>query len=407
MRRMFTREELYELVWTEPVSRLGARLGISGVALGKSCRRHGIPLPPRGYWAKLKVGKQSTRPPLPARGLGMPERIGDQRARFGFYEEQRKDLLTMEIPPPPAFEEPLSDLTERVGRLVGKVSMPKNFGKAHPLIQKMLEEDEVRRQKYLASRYPSSWDAPLFDSPFQRRRLRLVNAIFLALKRCDMRPSLRGKHDPEFGAQIGEEWVSFTLDSPKRADRNRSRSSEKLPSSEPLRMAIDDWRTREGASRIWQEKGKDTLDRHLEEIVVALIVTGELYYREGQLRQHRWLVESKARAVEKERKQREEAERQARERAEKAKKARIDRLLSEAAAFRQATDIRKYVTNVRQANAASEDPVPQSELDAWASWALAQADEIDPVLSRRFLVPQGDESEPNIDQKRAADDFDA
>lgn len=61
----FTREELYELAWSEPIARSAAKLGISDVALAKRCRREGVPLPPRGYWARLAAGQTIARPPLP------------------------------------------------------------------------------------------------------------------------------------------------------------------------------------------------------------------------------------------------------------------------------------------------------------------------------------------------------
>lgn len=59
------REELYELVWAEPVARIAERYGLSGAGLRKLCLRQGIPVPPRGHWAKAAVGKQTARPPLP------------------------------------------------------------------------------------------------------------------------------------------------------------------------------------------------------------------------------------------------------------------------------------------------------------------------------------------------------
>lgn len=49
------RSELYAKVWATPMSRLAIELGISDVGLAKACRRHAIPAPPRGYWAKLKA----------------------------------------------------------------------------------------------------------------------------------------------------------------------------------------------------------------------------------------------------------------------------------------------------------------------------------------------------------------
>lgn len=60
-----TREELYEQVWETPLVRLAVQYGVSNVALGKTCRRLNIPLPGRGYWARVAAGEKVTRPPLP------------------------------------------------------------------------------------------------------------------------------------------------------------------------------------------------------------------------------------------------------------------------------------------------------------------------------------------------------
>jgi len=60
------RAELFERVWSLPMSKLAEGWGISGNGLKKVCRRVQIPVPPRGYWAKLKAGHRVKRPSLPA-----------------------------------------------------------------------------------------------------------------------------------------------------------------------------------------------------------------------------------------------------------------------------------------------------------------------------------------------------
>lgn len=59
-----SRVELYELVWAKPMIHLAKELGLSDVGLLKICVKFGIPLPLRGYWARLHVGKQDPRPEL-------------------------------------------------------------------------------------------------------------------------------------------------------------------------------------------------------------------------------------------------------------------------------------------------------------------------------------------------------
>jgi hypothetical protein len=58
-----SREELYEQVWSKPMTKVAADYGVTGTALKKTCDRHYIPTPERGYWAKLEYGN-------PARPVG-------------------------------------------------------------------------------------------------------------------------------------------------------------------------------------------------------------------------------------------------------------------------------------------------------------------------------------------------
>ena len=62
---VLTREELYNKVWSTPMQRLAKEFGISDMGLAKICRKHDIPRPPRGYWAKLEFGKKVKKNPLP------------------------------------------------------------------------------------------------------------------------------------------------------------------------------------------------------------------------------------------------------------------------------------------------------------------------------------------------------
>jgi hypothetical protein len=60
-----SRNDLYDLIWAEPMSKLAERFGISDVGLAKVCRRSDIPAPTRGYWAKIAAGGAFHRPELP------------------------------------------------------------------------------------------------------------------------------------------------------------------------------------------------------------------------------------------------------------------------------------------------------------------------------------------------------
>ena len=69
------REDLHKLVWTAPVSEVAARIGISDVGLAKACRRAEIPIPARGFWAKVGAGHPLCEEPLPPSRVGIPELV--------------------------------------------------------------------------------------------------------------------------------------------------------------------------------------------------------------------------------------------------------------------------------------------------------------------------------------------
>lgn len=61
----YGREKLYKEVWSQPVQHVAKSYGVSDVALGKICRKLRVPVPPRGYWARVRSGAKPKRPPLP------------------------------------------------------------------------------------------------------------------------------------------------------------------------------------------------------------------------------------------------------------------------------------------------------------------------------------------------------
>ncbi len=63
--QVLSREQLYEQVWHKPMRHLASEYGLSHVGLAKLCKRHEIPTPPVGYWAKLQHKKVVTQPALP------------------------------------------------------------------------------------------------------------------------------------------------------------------------------------------------------------------------------------------------------------------------------------------------------------------------------------------------------
>lgn len=92
------RHELYELVWSEPMSRLAQKYGFSDVWLAKICKKYDIPRPGRGYWARRQAGERVpvTRLPKRADDPLIDIRIYPERPRRD--KEPRSNLFAGKVP---------------------------------------------------------------------------------------------------------------------------------------------------------------------------------------------------------------------------------------------------------------------------------------------------------------------
>jgi AcrR family transcriptional regulator len=97
----FTREQLYQRVWSRPLSVVAGEVGVSANALAKICSRMLVPYPSRGYWAKVGGGRAPVRPPLPTapeanmrRVTITSQRAASRRTRTRLKPSERREQLT-------------------------------------------------------------------------------------------------------------------------------------------------------------------------------------------------------------------------------------------------------------------------------------------------------------------------
>jgi hypothetical protein len=73
-----TRQELFELVWSMPMTKLSKQFELSDVGLRKICVKHQIPLPPQGYWIRKEFGKVDLRPEMPNKKFNPEIKINNE-----------------------------------------------------------------------------------------------------------------------------------------------------------------------------------------------------------------------------------------------------------------------------------------------------------------------------------------
>jgi len=142
----------------------------------------------------------------------------------------------------------------------------------------------------------------------------------------------------------------------------------------------------EEARNSWSDVEDGRIERQLRNIAVEIIVAGEIQYRKSVRAHYDWKVKRKAQLEECARQRQAELERQERERKARIEKERIDRLLNDARALKQANEIRAYVEAVRVSMLTLENSVESTVLNSWCAWANTEADRLDPIKSRRFRI---------------------
>lgn len=377
-----TRADLYDLVWNQPMKDLPEVLGVSANSVKNACRKFNIPVPDRGYWTQIKAGKTVKRPAMPERSPGMTDRVvfgaADYRRSYGYTADFDKSL-----PTPPVFATSIEDVKQAIFGKMTKVSVPRGKHVWHHVIQRLFAADEKRRVKYAESQWNFSWDRPLFDNPFEQRRLRIMNALFLAVSKFSGKPTINGREGIEVSFQIHQQHVPVKIMATSDIKRKNSyRAAEDLHSAkEPISIIVPDHFHSDGVRIAWADSEEEKLEAQLTEVAVEIVWLAEVFHREATKRQYDWLIERRAdyqkRLIE------EEAQRQEAIRVRKGKflKAKREMLLGHAQDMDDARTLRELVDQVL---AVKGDQMGE-ELKSWAAFVAAEADRIDPVTDDRFL----------------------
>jgi hypothetical protein len=179
------------------------------------------------------------------------------------------------------------------------------------------------------------------------------------------------RDDRNISVGIDRNHVYFTLEPLKKAVSAERRQRE------PLRLAFGMATDRKPIGKCREDTSERLLEDALADILVEILTELENSYRQGLIRHRDWMIKQRAEIEEELRQKKIEEERKATERRQKEEKERIDQLLAQAAGLHQAETIRTYVRAARDLMATSQ--IPAGDIERWASWALNEADRIDPI----------------------------
>lgn len=350
-----TRQQLYDQVWSEPMTKLSKKYGLSDVGLAKVCKRNNIPRPPIGYWAKKIHGKSIDQIPLPPHAEEKPICFHAQFGGIGVEDPKLPDKVQRLI----GYELDPSNL----------IAVPNRLSSPHTLTKKIrqnLEKGEPDRYDMINSACaPQIW----VSKKTIPRALRIMDTLVKAL---DERGFLCGIFEQPLSYGIFEVLNSEMSDYGKEQMKKERHPTRHLFyykrwASGRLKLAVItgmDWHGK-GIQRNWTDGKNQRIENCLNEFICGLIrwaaIDQELHLRR-----------------EREHKEYEEKERQRKERARRVaqEQARKDQLRADARAWERSKNLRCYIDAVIE----KEGPIqPESELEKWVAWARAEADLDDPL----------------------------
>jgi hypothetical protein len=133
--QVFTREELYNLVWKTPLSQLAKKYNISDNGLRKVCKRLDIPLPKNGHWQKIQFNKKVIIEKLPVNNKV------ETSITFNFREDA-ETVINGE-------GNKLNQLTKEIKKtLKENIVFPEKLTKPHPLIIEAKNDLKTKKPSY-------------------------------------------------------------------------------------------------------------------------------------------------------------------------------------------------------------------------------------------------------------------
>lgn len=362
------RQSLYDEVWTDPVTDVARRYGLSDVGLAKLCKTMGIPLPARGYWAKVRSGAQVKRTPLPSSG-----RFREVASLTRYDSEQVKAKKAIER------------RVKETKKSLGQIPVPLEQTAQHPLVataKQRLGRLDSTSEKRLLSAPDEVLDIEVTAGSLDRA-LALVNALLLGLSNLgaeveidrEKKRTLLIFESTHFGLKVTERITRREhVETPeeKKAKERYWKSADRYGAQYPSIPRYDYFPTGQltitaghWPSRTWNDTGRTRLEARLAEVIAGIVaLSSEIRAKE----------ERQAREAE-ERRQRQLRYEQELQRWEQ-ERALFEELEANAVRWERACRLRRYLEAV-EANSGGEETAEFSE---WLAWARAKADWVDPLL---------------------------
>lgn len=344
-----TRKELYDIVWSTPISKFTEEYALSNDGIKKICKQFEIPMPDGGYWMKLKFNKKINIPNFNPIFGGMDKIVLTRR-------EEGNPVNVDQTPLTIRTKEIENDINAPL-IVPDKITKPDIITIQTQQYWKESKGDTFYR-KYKKLRYPIR-----VGEKHKERALCFMDALTKLLR---YRGHTLGTEHQNTCILIDTVYIDFDLrEASKRVPANTTYgTSEYIPTVEFI-LKIG----RYSGEKEWRD-GKVKIENLLARIVAKL----EIYAQEKKKQQEAsrlWRQQYDAEIKRKEEiKKRKEEE-----------VAKFNKLITLSEQYNKSQLIRQYIQAEYQKAIETETLTP--ELQEWLNWANDKADWYDPTINKR------------------------
>lgn len=363
--KTYTREELYDLVWSMPMFKVAKEFELSDKGLAKKCKKHKIPVPPVGYWTKLQNGKKVIKARLSKNTIPALKMIK-------FYPK---------APISEAVLKSKSNLTDKQLEKASTFTIPKRVNHYHQMIQECRKGKHDRLDTY--GRVICNSTIKVTPGTFDRACLFLEGIIrlFDAYGWRFTNDNSHHTHRKRGAFTFNGEVLYIEIKEPVRQIPYESKGKPEdrywQPSYEYLPTGILEFRIDNiyaaGFKTRWSDNKNVKLEEQMDTIVQSFsrgfefckfrTLENERKHQEWQRAQDRRKESLKVKEIEKKRQQ---------------------YLFSLADDYEKAESVRVLIKAIKN----SEQDI--TELDDWFAWASKVAEDVDPVQRMDEIMAEHD-----------------
>jgi hypothetical protein len=345
-----TRKELYDLIWTAPMSSMTKKYELSYSELRRICNDMCVPIPENGYWSKIHFGKPVLVEMLSEHYSGKDE------ITLAVRDVNIVSKADLQLSIGTSDEENSKSLFRVPDRLVNPDILITNTKDYY---------DAVKRYDWRSNTdYPSRTDVINIDVSHDKlpRALRIMNAIIKLLR--SRGHEIKIKNGVTY-AVIEEGDIEIKLKEKNRvSDVKTEYGSRQLESTGKFIFIIGDYHKKEVGD------GIDLIETKLDIIIAKLEAEGKREKEERIASEERHKIWQEQQRIEKEIRERKEKE-----------LSDFKLLFIRATRLHQANILRSYISSI-EAKAFKND-VLTDELRIWSDWAKQKVEWYDPLVNRK------------------------